>query len=147
MRKVSLIFLGFMLLCFVGKAQVKHTIGEKFGGGIVFDISADGLHGLIAESIDLGKSTPAKVSELLKTGKYSDEAKPFTDWRLPSKEELEKLHKQKDVVGGFNKKEKYMSSSRFPKPGANWGVHFMKRDSSPIQDYQGSAQVRVVRAF
>ena len=33
-----------------------HYIGERFGGGVIFWITKDGLHGLISDTIDLGKA-------------------------------------------------------------------------------------------
>jgi hypothetical protein len=39
------------------QAQKTHTIGERFGGGIIFDVTPNGQHGLIAKTQDQGMFT------------------------------------------------------------------------------------------
>ena len=46
-------------------AQTKHYIGEKWGGGIVFIVVADGLHGLIAETKDQGDCAWKETTNLI----------------------------------------------------------------------------------
>lgn len=89
----------------------KMRIGEKFAGGIVFDVDATGKHGLIAAKSDLS-GQPEGIDEKL-SGLYSwADAKAacnafvigdYGNWRLPSREELKKLLLKKSVVGGFRK--------------------------------------------
>ena len=100
-----------MGLVFLSQAQIKHKIGEKFGGGIVYDVSADGLHGLVAETIDQGQGNWVQAKDIAKNGKHSDAGKAFTDWYLPSKIELNKLFLQRNTVGGFSE-DFYWSSSQ-----------------------------------
>ena len=90
-----------------------HWIGERFGGGIVFDVSADGQHGLIAETIDQGYSNWHDAFTLVNTGTHSEAGKAFTDWRLPTKEELCELFYQKETVGGFGECAEYWSSTEY----------------------------------
>ena len=145
MKKICLIFAIFIFSFTLLKAQ-KRMIGEKLGGGIVFDVSADGLHGLIAQTID-----QAKASNWLKATKvvtiqtnYSPEAKGFSDWRLPTEEELKKLYMQKNIVGGFAKVP-YWSSSEEDEERA-WSQHF--NTGAQICSYKANtAYVRAVRSF
>jgi hypothetical protein len=80
-----------------------HTIGENYGGGIIFYVTPNGQHGLIAETKDL----PATVSwygahnSISDPSNHSLNGKSFTDWRLPTFYELNLLYSQKNVVGGF----------------------------------------------
>ncbi len=56
MNKISLIvlfFLNFLVFCSSPFAQsFSHTIGEHFGGGIIFYVSDSGQHGLISSTAD-----------------------------------------------------------------------------------------------
>ncbi len=83
-------------------AQTKHYIGEKWGGGIVFVVVDDGLHGLIAETKDQGDCAWKETTNLIiKKANHSMEGKAFDDWRLPEKGELFLLYHQRKIVGGF----------------------------------------------
>ena len=94
----------FMLLGLVIKAQtpVKHIVGEKFGGGVVISVTADGLKGLIAESQDQGTCDwNAATALIAKPENHSTDAKAYTDWRLPSKDEAVLLFNLKAKVGSL----------------------------------------------
>ena|ERR1035437_3149919 len=88
-------------------APITHTLGEKFGGGIVFDISADAQHGLIAETCDLSQISltwqeiSGTVANSISGWGHSVAGKAFQDWRLPNAQELQKLYLKKTLVGGF----------------------------------------------
>lgn len=67
-------------------------IGDKYEGGILFWISEDGKEGLVVE-------------ESNKKGYYTwNEAITFNynNWRLPTKDELNKLYRVRYAVGGFS---------------------------------------------
>jgi len=101
MRKIGLFILAFMFMGLVVKAQA-HKIGDKFGGGVVFSTIDGGAHGLIAETQDQGKSKWKDAPALIAVKEnHSAAGKAFKDWRLPTKDELNKLFKKKDIVGGF----------------------------------------------
>ena len=144
MKKLFLTAFVLLGLVLVSQAQTKHYIGEKFGGGIVFDVSADSLHGLIAETIDQGRGNWEQAKEIAKSGKHSAAGKAFTDWYLPSKDELNKLYLQRKIVGGFTSNY-YWSSSEFDNLHA-WNQYF----GNGKQNYHGknlTLLVRAVRAF
>lgn len=156
------------------KTETKPVIGETFKGGKVFFIDNTGEHGLVVAATDQGTGsewgcigttisgadgtavgtgnqntiditkgcteagTAAKVcSDLVLEG--------FSDWYLPSKEELSLLFAKKDVIGGF-KLDTYWSSSEVNGNSA-WlqsfetGVIF----STTPKDY--GTNVRAIRAF
>jgi len=113
-------------------------IGKHYGGGIIFYLDSTGQHGLISDSVDLGKFTWWNGSFIttgaIETAIYTGESNTrriisiqgttgnyaalvcanltkggHSDWFLPSKDELFELYKQENVVGGFHKY--YLSST------------------------------------
>jgi hypothetical protein len=80
-----------------------HTIGESYGGGKVFYVTTDGLHGLIAETQDQSSScTWYKAQDVISNpNNHSTEGKKFTDWRLPTQYELNLMYNARSTIGGF----------------------------------------------
>jgi len=150
------------------------TIGQHYGGGIIFYIDTTGQHGLIADTADLqpsgwmntvytvtgatatridsGKSNTIKI--VLSQGdsgiQYAARrcwhytGSGYTDWFLPSRNELNRLYKHKSVVGGFADYV-YWSSSEYDK-----GFAWLKNFSNGAQAYDYKERVlnvRAVRAF
>ncbi len=123
----TILYLAYMVIllgsgCSKDSVKPEFYIGREFGGGIVFDVSADGQHGLIAETIDQGASNWEDAHLLAQNGPHSEAGKAFTDWRLPTKDELVNLYHQKDIVGDFVNFW-YWSSTEY---GSNlaWEQHF-----------------------
>jgi len=88
-------FLSFLLIqitCFV-QAQT-HKIGDFYGGGIICSISTDSLHGLIVEIIDQSKSCnwDDALIAIKNTENYNEQGKIYSDWRLPTIEELQTIY-------------------------------------------------------
>lgn len=153
-----------------------HYIGERFGGGIIFWMTPDSMHGLIADTTDLGafsweepsaytqtnatgtrigsgKSNTRKIILAQgKKGSYAalecekSERSGYTDWFLPSKEELNKLYLRRFLVGGFQKHE-YWSSSDANNDGNVW-LQLFELDGAQGIGYWGAVvNVRAIRAF
>jgi hypothetical protein len=123
-----------------------HTIGESYGGGKVFYVTTDGLHGLIAETQDQSSSCSwYNAQDIISTSSnHSTAGKLFTDWRLPTKNELNLLYSQKSVVGGFA--YNFYWSSREDGYGGAWLRDFGA--GSQFSDLKSNtAYVRAIRAF
>ena len=125
-----------------------HTISETFGGGIVFYVTTDGLHGLIAETQDQSSSCSWYDAQnvISTSANHSATGALFTDWRLPTKNELSLLYSQKvaGTVGGFAGNY-YWSSTEYDYDEA-WFQGF----SSDYQDSYLKTNtffVRAIRAF
>lgn len=71
-------------------------------GGYVFWVSADGKHGLVAETQDQGNATWYEAQNLISNpSNHSVNGQKFRDWRLPTKYELNEMYLQQLAVGGF----------------------------------------------
>jgi hypothetical protein len=148
-------------------------IGQHYGGGIIFWIDNSGQHGLIAAESDQGFTwwsdryyplTGATGTDVgtgrLNTKKiiaaqgrrYTYAARlcanyrggGYSDWFLPSKDELYLLYQQKSVVGGFIRGS-YWSSSEFDHSLA-W-TKFFYNDSAVVSHKDRSDGVRAIREF
>jgi hypothetical protein len=85
----------FVIVLFENSVQAQtHTIGESFGGGIIFSLSADSIHGLIVETIDQSKSCiwDDAIIAIKDTANHNKQAQKHTDWRLPTIEELQLVY-------------------------------------------------------
>ena len=78
-----------------------HSLGEAFGGGIVFYVTSDGLHGLIAETQNLSSKCywMNAQDEISKSSNHSTAGKLFSDWRLPTANELNLLLTYSSATG------------------------------------------------
>ena len=127
-------------------SNTAHTIGESYGGGIVFYVTTNGLHGLIAETQDQSSSCSWYNAQdiISTTANHSTAGKLYTDWRLPTKYELNLLYLQKSAVGGFSDFN-YWSSTEF----ANFNAWIQNFDDGNqlINNKTNTFYVRAVRAF
>ena len=90
-------------------------------GGYVFWVSADGKHGLVAETQDQGTATWYEAQNLISNpSNHSVNGQKFRDWRLPTKYELNEMYLQQLAVGGFATNV-YWSSSESDNDDA-WGT-------------------------
>lgn len=123
-------------------------IGQHYAGGIIFYLTTDKKHGIVAAAADIntdgirwgyginyfdftgatdtafgkGKRNTKKIITTQGTTITSDYAAHacakykeggFTDWFLPSQNELKMLYANKDAIGGFGAGA-YWSSSELP---------------------------------
>ena len=148
------------------------VLGQSYGGGIIFYIDGTGLHGLIAAPSDQGSgditwgcsgiSIPG-TSWSIGTGQYNTmlivlgcselgiaaricdnlELNGYSDWFLPSSDELYLMYLQKDAIGAFG--TQYWCSSEYDADDA-WVLDFYSGYNEAI-DKSSLPSVRAVRAF
>jgi hypothetical protein len=123
-----------------------HTIGESFGGGKVFYVTTDGLHGLIAETQDQSSSCKWYNAQDIISNKdnHSAEGALFTDWRLPTKYELNLMYNARSTIGNFADFN-YWSSTESDSSLAWYQYFFNAMQYSANK--AATAYVRAVRAF
>ncbi len=137
----------FILLCVLSITysqanDEKLSLGSKGpGGGLIFFIDNSGAHGLAAKAEDV------KIGELNRL-KWNDAQAAISaygaEWRLPTKDELNLLYQQKDVVGGFTN-DFYWNATEYGS-GHAWYQYFI----NGIQMYskkEFALRVRAVRDF
>ena len=117
-------------------------------GGYVFRISADGKHGLVAETFDQAYIIPWYYAQdfISNPANHSSDGAKFMDWRLPTKYELMEIFTQRSNIGSFGDRG-YWSSTELNYANA-WG--YMFSDSNPYDYSTGKSTtyyVRAVRAF
>lgn len=131
-------------------ALTKHSIGEVFGGGIVFYTTPDSLHGLIAETIDQGSNISWYDAQdaVSAATNHSISGKNFTDW-MPTKNELNLLNAAKNAGSVINfANGQYWSSTEWNYQ-QSWNQYF---SSSGFQNYMSKSNtagyyVRAIRSF
>ncbi|MCX6305286.1 MAG: DUF1566 domain-containing protein [Bacteroidetes bacterium] len=147
-------------------------IGQSYGGGIIFYLDGTGQHGLIAAPADQstaatwgcnGTSIPG-TSAALGTGQANTNAiaagcatagiaakicndlvlNSYSDWYLPSKDELHQMYLQKAAIGGFT--GDYYWSSTENAASAAWYEYFPSGYQNAVAKYY-TYYVRAIRTF
>ena len=120
-----------------------HTISETFGGGIVFYVTTDGLHGLIAETQDQSASCNwyNAQDEISKPANHSIEGKKFSDWRLPTKFELNLMYNARSTILGFTS-DYYWSSTEY-----GYSFAWLQSFANGSQDGPNKGTYKYVRAI
>jgi hypothetical protein len=132
----------------VGKTPDKtYTIGLwPELGGYVFYVTPDGKHGLVAATKDQGSGSSwfNAQDSISSPANHNADGKKFTNWRLPTKYELNLVYSARLAIGGFVN-FLYWSSSEFDSNVAR--VQLFPEGLQSSSNKTGGAFVRAVRAF
>lgn len=174
----KIFFIAICLLIFSCKkdktpTDSTFTIGQSYGGGIIFYLDGTSKHGLIAAPSDQSTSIQWNNGSFVPTNTYQGEigkGQPnttaiviaqgvgiyaailcdqlvlngYSDWFLPSKNELNLLYQQRNLVGGFSYAN-YWSSPEYDTQRA-W-YQFFPHGVQYFADKSSLACVRAIRAF
>ena len=142
MKKLIFILLVMAFACEPAKKVEKEIVLREDLGGYVFYVSPDGEHGLVAATQD--QSTGSNWNDafgLVNNNANHDVAGAnFTDWRLPTKDELNMMYLKKDEIGGFANNN-YWSSGQTEA----WVQYFGNGAQNSVN--AGFYSIRAVRAF
>ena len=156
------------------KVPVELKIGASYQGGIIFSIDITGKHGLIAAISDQSVTDPWWNGSFMATGATSTangsanttaiinvegnsgnyaarncrnyRGGGFSDWFLPSKDQLNILYGQKAVIGNFTT-QIYWSSTEYDL-GDAWVQDFETGEQHLDNTSDGAnVHTRAVRAF
>ena len=172
---ILLVFSLFLLSNCKDDSPKPLELGQKHAGGIIFFLEEDGVHGLVAASLDQhtsikwcpgsclvtnatatapgsGKINTQMILDVQKSGNYAaaicDQLvlNGFDDWFLPSKDELNFLFIQKEAGRiGNFLAEEYWSSTESDADRA-WHQH-MGNGSTHNEVKVNTGCVRAIRAF
>jgi hypothetical protein len=124
-----------------------YTIGLNVDlGGYVFLLSSDSKHGLVAETHDQSTSSSWYDAQdnISNQANHSTNGKKFTDWRLPTKHELNLMYIARTSIGGFA--GNFYWSSTDASYGFAW-VQSFTNGSKSSRNKNNKVLVRAVRAF
>jgi hypothetical protein len=118
-------------------------------GGYVFYVTPDGNHGLVAATQDHGTGTNWFSAQDVISNPFFHNAdgKKFTDWRLPTKYELELMEDYKTQIGGFDTSTIYWSSTERFNSSRAWAVDFANGSPDDEDKANTISKVRAVRSF
>jgi hypothetical protein len=102
MNRLFLTALVLLVSVSLSHAQLKHTVGENFGGGIVIQVKEWGKHGLIVEKKDFIKICMSDMVVVADKKLHTGEAAKYDGWRVPTNSELQLIYTQRAQIGGFN---------------------------------------------
>jgi hypothetical protein len=139
---------GINALGFV--AEKTYTIGLwPELGGYVFLISADGKHGLVAETIDQHSSSKLDYAQnnISDSENHSPDGKYYFDWRLPTGKELTLMHIEKNQIFNFTEGTYWCSTPQVPaSPFNSWVLNISNGVWSNVTNTDPYI-VRAIRAF
>jgi len=102
--------------------------------------------------IGTGRSNTTKIVQAQGVGNYAAKLcddlvlNGYSDWFLPSKDELKELYEKSNSIGGFNFSKKYWSSSEADGDDGTWSA-WCRSYSQYTEDKNNTYRVRAVRNF
>ena len=144
MKKLFTILVGLLVTASVySQTYNVNTFYAELGGYV---IKTDGTHGVVVAMQDQGDSNWYNAEAMANdASKHDSNGAKFNDWRLPTKDELNLIYKQKESIGYFDLGNYYWSSTEVGNDNA-WTQSFY--DGIQGTNGKGSTiNVRAVRAF
>ena len=118
----------------------KVVLGQEYGGGIVIYAAANGEHGMIVSSKEVGNVNWDKAQKICAAYKIGNTG----GWRLPSKDELNIIYQNRKHLGNYTKGN-YWSATEEGKNSAIT-INFSNGNQTK-SNKQSDFAVRAVRPF
>jgi len=143
MKKLFTILVSLLVTASVySQTYNVNTFYAELGGYV---IKTDGTHGVVVAMQDQGAYYWVEAEAMVNdASKHDSNGAKFNDWRLPTKDELNLIYKQKESIGGFSTYS-YWSSTEYGSASV-WDQDFNGGYQNPISQ-EDKDNVRAVRAF
>ena len=143
MKKLFTILVGLLVTASVySQTYNVNTFYAELGGYV---IKTDGTNGVVVAMQDQGAYYWVEAEAMVNdASKHDSNGAKFNDWRLPTKDELNLIYKQKESIGGFSTYS-YWSSTEYGSASV-WDQNFNGGYQNPISQ-EDKDNVRAVRAF
>jgi len=143
MKKLFTILVGLLVTASVySQTYNVNTFYAELGGYV---IQTDGTHGVVVAMQDQGVANWYDAEAMVNdASKHDSNGAKFNDWRLPTKDELNLIYKQRRSIGGFI--DTYYWSSTEVDNGGAWDQNFGD-GSQGVNSKDYTDNVRAVRAF
>ena len=103
MKKLLLL----LIIPFLSFGQNKN-IGDIYEGGVIFYLTPNNQHGLIVSLNNLGESSWFEAQDIISNPEnHTKIGQNYTDWRMPTKFELNQLFLNKNLINDFALKNNY----------------------------------------
>jgi hypothetical protein len=137
-----------------GSGSGTHTVGEVYGGGIVFYITPGGYHGLIASSTDI-VAIPMVIFDRATSPSYKSATNSenlYTDWVTPTFSQLNLLYSARATTGLNLGPYFYMSSTfgdndAFSFKGLNFNTNAAATVNGNWTSWTAEIRGRAIRSF
>lgn len=128
-------------------AEKSYRVADHALGGVVFYVNDDGTHGLVAAAADQPQQVDwYNAKDNLNNPEYLvDDGKNYTDWRLPTRFELNMMFERRNVIGNFTRDD-YWSSIEAKDGNGAWSQNFNDGEQKELEK-SAKGKVRIVRAF
>jgi hypothetical protein len=139
-----------------GSGSGGHYVGEVYGGGIVFYVTAGGYHGLIASSTDIS-GDPITLIDKATSPDYhtstTNDENLYVDWKAPTFSQLSLLRNARNTPGlNINAGSVYVSSTG--NPNDPFQIKVLKLSTGDIYyvnfnwtEWSGGIVIRSIRTF
>jgi hypothetical protein len=143
MKKLFTILVSLLVTASVySQTYNVNTFYAELGGYV---IKTDGTNGVVVAMQDQGAYYWVEAEAMVNdASKHDSNGAKFNDWRLPTKDELNLIYKQKESIGGFSTYS-YWSSTEYGS-ASEWDQDFNGGYQNPISQ-EDKDNVRAVRAF
>jgi len=117
------------------------NFGDLYAGGIVATVDEDGK-GIVVAQNDL------KIMRWDDANNFNQDLNGFNDWRLPTKDELNFLRKNKKAIGGFAERDYWSGTVSSSNKDCAWAQSFEDGDEYQFDtNISNGLCVRLVRDF
>ena len=145
MKKLFTILVGLLVTASVYSQTYKVNTFYAELGGYVIQTDAPLPHGVVVAMQNQGAVNWYDAEALVNdASKHDSNGAKFNDWRLPTKDELNLIYKQKESIGGFSTYS-YWSSTQYGSASV-WDQNFNGGYQNPISQ-EDKDNVRGVRNF